>query len=83
MTCRDWDKAQSQTSYKRCYEALQRALGQVIHENHVHAECLALAIEGLELYTEGSTDGIPAQGVLVEIEARLAELKPGLEEETG
>lgn len=75
MIYRDWDKASSKTSYKRRWEASQRALSRALRENRVRDECLTLAIETLEMYIEGSTDGIPAQGTLADIEARLAELE--------
>ena len=42
----------------------------------VRYKCLVIAMETLALYTEGSADGVPAQGTLVEIEAHLAELEP-------
>jgi len=72
---------QSPGYWQRRDAASQRMLARVMRENRARDECLGLAVETLELYTEGSTDGVPAQGTLVEIETCLAQLEP--EEETG
>ena len=79
MTYRDWDKAQSQTSYKRRYEASQQALAAALRENRVRGECLEIAMKALKGYASTFT-GAPGHAVAVlnEIKARLAEL----EEET-
>ena len=79
-------KAQSQTNYKRRYEASQQAclrrqaLAQAMHENRVHAECLAIAMETLRQYAVGRNNAA-SRKARAEIKVRLAELKS--EEETG
>lgn len=75
MTYRDWDKVQSQMSYKRRYDASQRALAMALRENRVHAECLEIAMEILRWYASDALVGPRADEALTQIEARLAELE--------
>ena len=79
MTYRDWDKVQSKASYKRQWQAAVRGRAQARHENRIHTECLALAVETLGQIGGPANEAL-VLGILAEIEARLAQLEP--EEET-
>ena len=79
MTYRDWDKARSQTNYKRQWQIAVGGRARAQYENRVRGECLEIAMKALKGYANTFT-GAPGHAVAVlnEIKARLAEL----EEET-
>jgi len=81
MTYRNWDKASSRIlNYKRAYDASQQALETALRENRVRAECLEIAMKALYWYGHNLLCH-KAGEALDKIEARLAELEPGTEEE--
>jgi hypothetical protein len=66
-------------NYKRRWEASQRMLAVVMHENRVRDECLVIARKALEHFL-GRRDNY-ASDALAKINGLMTQLEP--EEETG